>query len=141
MVVSRLLTVALVIAAPLSNARDLGGSWCVGEEELVITFLAGDSVSVASTSEDGVNGKGTYEKQDTMFVATLSADDLTIVMGYQYAWKTDTTIEARTLFLTINGDSVNTPAEKVMMRRCAAPGSTDAGDDGADRKRRKRRDK
>lgn len=103
---------------------DLVGSWCLEEEGLVITFIDNDSVLVTSTTEEGVNGEGSYEKQDSMFVATLLNDDLEIKMGYQYTWESDTVLDARTMFLTVNGDSVNHPQGPIIMVRCATEDTT-----------------
>jgi hypothetical protein len=101
------------------------GSWCLEDENLVITFVDNDSVLVTSSTEEGVNGQGSYEKQDSMFVATLVNDDLEIRMGYQYTWKNDSVLDARTLFLTVNGDSVSHPRGPIIMERCATQDSTD----------------
>lgn len=121
-------TALVLFIGSASAERNLKGAWCMDSEDVVITFLAGDSVSVTSSSEEGVNGRGTVAKQDTMFVATIAGDELEIKMGYRYEWVTDSTIEAQTLFLTVNGDSVNTPEDAVMMRRC------DTGDKKTDTK-------
>ncbi len=126
-----LIAAALVLSSAIVSGpaaeRSLRGRWCIESEteELIITFLDGDSVSVNSASDEGVNGRGTYTKQDTMFVATIQGDDLEIVMGYRYDWETDSTIEAHTLFMTINGDSINTPQGPVAMKRCGADNDTD----------------
>ena len=100
------------------------GSWCLEDENLVITFVDNDSVLVTSTTEEGVNGQGSYEKRDSMFVATLVNDDLEIRMGYRYTWKNDSVLDARTLFLTVNGDSVSHPQGPIIMERCATQDST-----------------
>lgn len=109
-------------AAP-AKERSLSGTWCLASEELVITFHGTDSVRVSSTAEDGVNGVGSYAKQDTMFVATLSGDGLVIKMGYRYTWQSDSTIEARTMFITVDGDSVDAPTGALQMKRCATKGT------------------
>jgi hypothetical protein len=136
---------ALALAAGARAAeRTLRGTWCLAEEELVLTFVGKDSVRVTSTVDDGVNGTGRYAKQDTMFVATIQGDSLQVVMGYRYEWKSDSVIEARTLFVTVNGDSVNVTAEPISMRRCKAPAATQsapAGPAKADAEQKKRSDR
>jgi len=82
--------------------------------------MAKDSVHVTSNSEEGVDGWGKYEKLDSMFVASVEGDEVQIRMGYKYTWSSDSTIEAKTLFMTVNGDSVKTPDKLVQMRRCGA---------------------
>ncbi len=118
-----LLTAALLLLA--GNApgaeKSLTGTWCLEEEELMITFTGKDSVRVHSVAEDGVNGTGSFRRQDTMFVATIAADSLEVKMGYRYSWNSDSLITARTLFMTVNGDSINVTGEDVQMKRCAAP--------------------
>jgi len=113
-----IIAVFSVIVYASEKNNQLIGSWCLDEEDIIITFSENDSVSVTSESEDGVNGKGTFTKQDTMFVAKISNEDLLILMGYQYKWDTDSTINARTLFLSINGDTVQTEQRSVLMKRC-----------------------
>lgn len=142
-----LIAAALVLSSAIVSGpaaeRSLRGKWCIESEtdELMITFLAGDSVCVNSVSDEGVNGRGTYTRQDTMFVATIMGDDLEIVMGYRYDWKTDSTIEAQTLFMTINGDSINAPQGPVAMKRCGTDADKSdsaarkAANDGKTRKR------
>ena len=116
-----LVSVLLLATGASPAERTLRGTWCLEQEELVLSFFGKDSVRVSSTADDGVNGAGKYAKQDTMFIATITGDSLEIVMGYRYEWKSDTTIEARTLFVTVNGDSVNVTSEPIAMRRCKAP--------------------
>jgi hypothetical protein len=119
--------------------KPLTGSWCLEEDNLVITFLAKDSVHVTSTDEEGIDGWGKYEKLDTMFVATVEGGDVHIRMGYRYTWSNDSTIDAKTLFMTVNGDSINTTDKGVQMRRCgtaeseakAKPAKKAAGGDSA----------
>ena len=119
--IRKIIAVSLLITLFFSSSlfsKSLSGSWCLEEEDVTITFVGKDSINVSSTSEDGVNGSGKYEKRDTMFVATISSGDLKIQMGYQYKWVNDSTLDTRTLFLTVNGDSVNTPESSVKMTRC-----------------------
>jgi hypothetical protein len=116
-----LLLCGLSATAAMSGPKQqsLLGSWCLSSENLIITFFKGDSVQVNSPSEDGVNGRGTFTKADSMFIATIRNEQFKIVMGYQYDWKNDTTITARTLFLTINGDTTDVSKERLTMQRCS----------------------
>jgi len=135
--------VAVAVGLGLATAaeRSLSGTWCVEDEDLTITFLPNDSVRVASEDEDGVNGFGTFEKRDTIFVARIGDGDIAVEMGYRYDWKSDTVIEAQTLFMTVNGDSVNLPEGTVLMKRCAALDSSAAGQPQTDDSPKSRGDK
>jgi hypothetical protein len=122
--IRRLAAAALCIAATFLQAsppqdRPLTGTWCLQDEDLVIEFVGDDSVVVSSSSDEGISGRGMYERQDTVFVASIASEDLEIRMGYRYEWVSDSTITAQTLFLTVNGDSVNHPEGNIPMLRCA----------------------
>jgi hypothetical protein len=124
------LTAALILAsvalAPAANknTRSLTGTWCLKGQDLSIAFLGKDSVKVTSSAKNGVNGTGSYTKQDTMFVATVQSSETAIRMGYRYEWQSDTSIMARLLFMTVDGDSVALADSSVSMRRCG--GATDS---------------
>jgi hypothetical protein len=121
LLLASLLCVATVFAAGDKQSRTLSGSWCVTGQDLKIAFLAKDSVVVSSTAKDGVNGRGVFARQDTMFVATVSSSETSIRMGYRYDWQSDTTIKAKLLFMTVDGDSVDLADSSVVMRRCDQP--------------------
>lgn len=118
-VLSAVCVVSLVLGATAQKNRSLKGTWCIEEEDVHLTFFGTDSVRVAGGGEDGVNGTGTYQKMDSMFVATLTGDALEIRMGYTYDWTSDSTLSGKPLFLTLNGDSLEVPDEKITMKRCA----------------------
>lgn len=94
------------------------GTWCVGREGLVISFIGKDSLDVWSKRDESMKGNGTYENKDSMLVAKIKNEDLNIEMGYKYKWKTDSLIRAKILYITINEDSVNHPHRWLRMRKC-----------------------
>ncbi|MBD3317922.1 MAG: hypothetical protein GF344_19230 [Chitinivibrionales bacterium] len=94
------------------------GSWCVGREGLLITFSGDDSLSVTNLRDEGVQGAGTYTVDDSMLTASMSTEELTLEMGYQYRWTSDSLLRAKITFFTIDGDSVNHPRRWLRMRRC-----------------------
>jgi hypothetical protein len=96
----------------------LTGTWCVGREGLVISFGGKDSIRVTSSSDESIDGRGTYTKKGETLTATLTNEDLTLRMGYRYQIKPDSSIRARILFFTVNGDSVNHPVRWLQMKRC-----------------------
>ena len=114
--VAGIVVVSLGVAG--QTQRSLEGTWCIDGEDVRLTFTGTDSVVVSSTSEEGINGSGSYTALDTMFVAQLISDELEIRMGYTYDWTSDSTLAGRPLFLTLNGDSLDVPAEAVIMTRC-----------------------
>ncbi len=98
--------------------RLFSGTWCVGGQGLVISFLGEDSLSVTNVADESMKGIGTFEQKDSVLYASVSNDELDIGMGYQYKVRNDSIIQAKFLFLTVNGDSVNHPVQWLQMRRC-----------------------
>jgi len=83
------------------------GTWCVGEDGLVLTFEGEDTLKVASLSDESVSGTGIYIKNDSAFTATVANGDVEMKMRYRYQWAGDDTVKAKAEFFTINGDSVS----------------------------------
>jgi len=94
------------------------GTWCVGEERLIITFKGNDSLYVTSKKDESMQGNGTYTKTDSTFTATMKNEDLTLVMGYRYQKKTKTMLRAKIAFITVDGDSVNHRRRWMKMEKC-----------------------
>ena len=65
-----------------------------------------------------LKGKGTYEKKDSTLIANVVNDELELRMGYRYKKKNKTTLKAKIIFLTVDGDSVNHPRRWMRMERC-----------------------
>lgn len=95
------------------------GTWCVGEDGLVLTFEGEDTLKVASFSDESVSGTGIYKKNDSAFTATVANGDVEMKMRYRYQWAGDDTVKAKAEFFTINGDSVSFPEEWMSMTRCS----------------------
>jgi hypothetical protein len=114
-----LLCILLLVGYSLQAAeKTLLGTWCVEEENLVITFKEEDSLAVRSTTEEGVNGTGAYRKNDTLFEATVHNGEVTIEMGYRYKWLGSKILKALPIYFTVDGDSVNHPTYWMKMSRC-----------------------
>ena len=113
---------AVALAFLSISAKSLDGTWCFREEGLVLTFFGADSVRVSSENEEGISGLGTFAKKDTAFEASITNDGLVIKLGYRYDWVNDTLITARTLFISVNGDTVNNPTEPFPMVKCGPGG-------------------
>lgn len=94
------------------------GTWCVGEDGLVLTFSGKDTLFISSNSDTSINGKGTYKRNDTSFTASVISNDINMNMKYIYRWKGADTIEAKTVYFTVNGDTVDSPKEWTAMARC-----------------------
>lgn len=121
-----LITTAFLFAITVSSfggkADTLNGTWCVGEDGLVLTFSGKDSLQVSSQADESVNGSGTYVKSDTSFTATVLNGDVTMKMKYIYRWKGIDTVEARAELFMVNDETIDTPAEWMFMTRCTALG-------------------
>ncbi len=112
-----LLTILLYI--PASSKDDFfTGTWCIGDERLIITFTGQDSLHIASLKDESINGTGTYEKKDSTLIATILNDELELKMGYKYKKKSNSKIKAKIFFFTVDGDSVNHPHRWMRMERC-----------------------
>jgi hypothetical protein len=94
------------------------GTWCTGEEDMMLRFSAKDSLFVTSASDESVQGKGKYTRTDSTFAATLRNGETTLAMQYLYRWKGTDTVEAKATLFTINGETVEHPEEWMSMVRC-----------------------
>ncbi|MBN1309311.1 MAG: hypothetical protein JXA18_15410 [Chitinispirillaceae bacterium] len=103
----------------------LHGTWCTGEEGMVLRFSTGDSLFVTSTSDETIQGVGKYQRTDSTFTATLLNDEVTLTMRYLYRWKGADTVEAKATFFTINDEAVEHPQEWMSMVRCDRKGTKD----------------
>lgn len=111
---------ALVIAVGLSTAEKdpFDGTWCIGNQRLVIEFLGNDSIHITSRSDESIDGKGTFVKNDSSFTATLINDDLELKMGYRYKMRDENRLKAKITFFTVDGDSVDHPERWLRMEKC-----------------------
>lgn len=119
----RVMFFALFASLSIANTADkinpFLGTWCVGENGLLLTFSGKDSLSVASISDSNVNGKGTYQKNDSTFFATINNNDIIMKIQYRYHWKSKDSIEAQAIIFTVNNDTVDSPKEWTAMTRCS----------------------
>jgi hypothetical protein len=106
------------LALSSSSDKIFSGTWCVGREGLVISFIGKDSIRVTSLSDESVDGQGTYSRKGATLNAKLTSEELELNMGYKYKVREDSSIKAKILFFTVNGDSVNHPRRWLRMRRC-----------------------
>ncbi len=113
-----LIVLSIGLYAVAENTGTFSGTWCVGGQGLVISFLGKDSLSVTNVADESMKGVGTYEQKDTLLFASVANDELDIGMGYQYKIRSDSLVQAKFLYLTVNGDSVNHPVQWLQMRRC-----------------------
>jgi|GEM_PF-3180873 len=109
---------AALSASAVAPHSLFSGTWCVGREGLVITFIGKDSIRVTSLTDESIDGRGTYTKKGETLTATVAKDSLTLKMGYRYQVRPDSTVRAKITFFTINGDSVNHPRRWLRMKRC-----------------------
>ncbi len=100
------------------------GTWCTGEDGMVLSFSGKDSIHVKSSSDESVGGGGIYTRTDSTFVATLRNGDMVVKMSYLFRWKGIDTVEARATAFTINGENVDVPPEWMSMVRCEGAGTT-----------------
>ncbi len=94
------------------------GTWCIGNERLIITFSGEDSLSVTSLRDESIQGKGTFEIKDSLLIANVINDELELKMGYRYKKRDNNSLRAKIVFLTVDGDSVNHPRRWMRMEKC-----------------------
>jgi len=58
--------------------KSLLGTWCVQDQDLVLSFLAHDTLSVSSVLDTSIHGKGAYQRTDTMFTASVANAGITM---------------------------------------------------------------
>jgi hypothetical protein len=113
------LTIAL-FSLSLAGAKKspFKGTWCIGRDRMVIDFIGKDSIHIYSKADESVNGRGTFIKNDTTFVASLKNNDLELKMGYQYRLVDSESLKAKITFFTVDGDSVDHPKRWLRMSKC-----------------------
>ncbi len=113
-----LITLILFLFFPTASDDFFSGTWCIGNERLVITFEGSDSLLFYSKKDESINGTGKYEKTDSTLFSTVTNDELELNMGYRYKKQDESKLKAKFLFFVINGDSVNYPRRWLRMERC-----------------------
>ncbi len=115
-----IVTVLTILGLFTTIASDnlFSGTWCIGDERLVITFKGKDSLEVSSLRDETIQGNGTYQKNDSTLFATVLNEDLELKMGYRYKKKDKSTIKTKIIFITVDGDSVNHPRRWMRMEKC-----------------------
>lgn len=96
----------------------LAGTWCTGDEGMVLSFYGKDSLKVTSTSDESMQGNGTYAFTDSTISAAISNGELMLKMNYLYRWKGTDTVTAKTTLFTINDEAVEYPEEWILLWRC-----------------------
>ena len=107
----------IALIAGVTAAPDLTGTWCAQQEGLTMRFTA-DSIHVSSTRKEGVNGRGLFTLNDTLFTATIINNDVTITMGYRYVRENARTIKAKITFFKIDDEPATPPDRWMRMERC-----------------------
>ena len=120
-----LISICLLLSYSLAEKKNTAtsiktfkGTWCTGEDGMVLTFAGKDSLHVSSKSDETVGGSGKYTRDDTTFAATLTNGDMALKMKYRYRWKGTDTVEAKAMMFTINEEAVEYPQEWMSMVRC-----------------------
>jgi hypothetical protein len=108
----------LVSAISAEKAVSLNGTWCVGEEGFILKFSGKDSLHVTSSTDESIQAKGSYKKNDSSFTATVVNGDVTMKMKYLYRWCSNDSIMAKAEQFTINDEPINSPEEWMSMVRC-----------------------
>ncbi len=111
------LATLFLFTAVISNDF-FSGTWCIGDERLIITFSGKDSLAVNSLRDETVQGRGTYQIKDSILIATMINDEMELKMGYRFKEKDKRTIRTKIKFFTVDGDSVNHPRRWLRMERC-----------------------
>ena len=112
-------TIFTLVAACWAAPRSVVGTWCVQDQDLVLTFKKGDTLLAAGEAESGISGSGRYTMGDSTFTATVSNGEVTVELGYRYRWESDSVISAQAISLTVNKEPADLPKEWMRMKRCA----------------------
>ncbi|MGD9202566.1 MAG: hypothetical protein PVI26_13470, partial [Chitinispirillia bacterium] len=72
---------------------------------------------------------GTYIVTDSTLTAVVYNDDLELRMGYRYKRRNNSSLRAKFMFFTVDGDSVDHPRRWMRMEQCnpdtLSPGNPD----------------
>jgi hypothetical protein len=112
------LVIGFFFCVPAFSGKTMNGTWCIEQEGLTITFAGKDSLTVSSTEEDGVTGKGSYTMSDSIFSATVANEELSVKLGYRYAWQKDSTINAKQIYFIVDKDTAENNPGPVTIRHC-----------------------
>ena len=107
-----------VLPAPVSSDSIFSGTWCIGDERLVINFKGSDTLNFYSLRDESIRGVGTYIITDSTLTAVVQNDDLELKMGYRYKRRKNASLRAKFMFFTIDGDSVDHPRRWMRMEQC-----------------------
>jgi hypothetical protein len=99
-------------------ASDLAGTWCTGEEGMMLSFFGKDSLKVTSTSDESMQGNGRYSFTDSTISATVTNGELFLKMNYLYRRQGTDTVTVKTTLFTINDEAVEYPDEWILLWRC-----------------------
>ena len=94
------------------------GTWCIGNQKLVIDFPGNNAIKISSRGDEAVNGVGTFTFTDTTFTATIKNEDLVLKIGYLYKFKDTKNLRAKITFFTIDGEGVDYPKRWMRMQSC-----------------------
>ena len=108
----------LFFLVPASSKSIFSGTWCIGDERLVITFKGSDTINFYSLRDEAISGDGTYIITDSTLTAIVQNDDLELRMGYKYKKRNNASLRAKFLFFTVDGDSVDHPKRWMRMEQC-----------------------
>lgn len=115
---SVILFILFTLSALLAEEKkSLLGTWYTGEDGLMLTFAGKDSLYVKSLSDSSMGGTGTYTRTDSTFTASVKNGEMVMKMIYTYRWKGKDTVEAKPIYMDVNGDSVDYPHEWAKMIR------------------------
>ncbi len=123
--ISIIVVCILLIALAYAEKREkitlydrLQGTWCTGEEGMVLRFSEKDSIFVSSASDESVQGKGKYSFTDSTFTASINNGETRLTMHYLYRWKGTDTVEAKATLFLVNDEAIEHPQEWMSMVRC-----------------------
>jgi hypothetical protein len=96
------------------------GTWCIGIERLIITFQGKDSIYISSIKQGIIKnaGKGTYQKNDSIFHAVVAGiNETEMKMAYQYKIIHKSLLKAKVLYFIVDNDSVQHTDKWMNMER------------------------
>ena len=106
---------AILAVITFGGEKIFTGSWCVVDDDMVISFLEEGKVSFESSSDATTSGMGSFTVTGDTLQASIVNDDME--MGITYLYKSNNEgVQVQTIAL--NGQPIESNDEWVQLIRC-----------------------
>ena len=97
------------------NEALFSGSWCVVDEDMVISFLNTGDVTFQSSSDETISGEGQYSVSGDTLIANIANSDMEMNITYLYK---ENKLGILVQTIALNGETVEASDEWVQLSSC-----------------------